>query len=182
MMEAEKGGGTEEPSNKRAHPESVIPARAVQQTQPKPPPAAPKPVATLLWLSGQLPAAQRGRGGGGQPSGPQRGGRGSQESCGTRGACRPVLWNRNWNRNRRNRNFLPYGRGTGTVTCQKVGTRTVIGNGSGAVMKWYHKSSKVLTNTQYKSVYFLNLNFFSFTFYNKFDETDQFFLVKKLRM
>jgi hypothetical protein len=35
-----------------------------------------------------------------------------------------------WNRNRRNQNFLPYGTGNGTVTCQKV----VIGT----VLKWYH--------------------------------------------
>jgi hypothetical protein len=76
---------------------------------------------------------------------------------------------------------LPYGTGTGTVSCQKVGNRTgtVIGDDSGTVIKWYHKSSKVLTNTQYKSVYFLHLKFFSFTFYNKFDETYQFFPCKK---
>jgi hypothetical protein len=41
-----------------------------------------------------------------------------------------VLWNRN-------RNFLPCG--TGTVTCQKVGTVTYYG--SGTLIKWYHKSS-----------------------------------------
>jgi hypothetical protein len=36
-----------------------------------------------------------------------------------------VLWNRNWNLNRRNRNFLPCGTGNGTEICQKVGTGTV---------------------------------------------------------
>jgi hypothetical protein len=46
-----------------------------------------------------------------------------------------------WNRNCRNRNFLPCGTGTGTVTCQKVGTGTVINDGSGKVVKCYHKSS-----------------------------------------
>jgi hypothetical protein len=45
-----------------------------------------------------------------------------------------------WNRNRRNRNFLPCG--TGFVTCQKVGTGTII--------QWYHKSSH---KPQHKIVY-----------------------------
>jgi hypothetical protein len=45
------------------------------------------------------------------------------------------------NQNRRNRNFLPCGTGTGIETCQKVGTGTVINYGSGTVIKWYHKSS-----------------------------------------
>ncbi len=40
----------------------------------------------------------------------------------------PVLWNGNWNR--RNRNFFSCGTGTGIVTCQKVGTGTVINYGS----------------------------------------------------
>jgi hypothetical protein len=114
IMETEKGGGTEEPSNKRARLESVMPARAVQQTQPKaPPPAAPKPVATLLWLSGQLPAAQRGWRPAQRPT--------ERRSVELRHqGCRPLFWNRN----RRYSNFLPSGTGTGTVSCQNVGTRT----------------------------------------------------------
>jgi hypothetical protein len=48
-----------------------------------------------------------------------------------------VLWNRN-----RKRDFLPYGTGKGTVTCQKVGTGTVI--------KWYrYRYHKDFTNVQY---------------------------------
>jgi hypothetical protein len=49
------------------------------------------------------------------------------------------------NRNRRNCNFLPCGTGNGTitVTCQKVGTGTVINFGfkNRTVVKWYDKSS-----------------------------------------
>ncbi len=44
-------------------------------------------------------------------------------------SCWPVLWNRN-------RNFLPCG--TGTVTCQKVGTGMVINYGSGTAIKWFN--------------------------------------------
>jgi hypothetical protein len=51
--------------------------------------------------------------------------------------------------NRRNRNFLPCGTGTGgtgtggTVTCQnvKAGTGIVINYGSGTVIIWYYKKS-----------------------------------------
>jgi hypothetical protein len=60
----------------------------------------------------------------------------------------------------RNLNFLPCG--TGTVTCQKVGTGTVI--------KWHHKRSH--KHTVSNCVFdFLHLTFFSFTFYNTFEET-----------
>jgi hypothetical protein len=72
-------------------------------------------------------------------------------------------------------------RGTGTVTCQKVrtGIGTAISYGSGPVIKWYHKSSH--KHTVKSCVFdFLQLTFFSFTFYNKFDETYQFFPCKKI--
>ncbi len=55
-----------------------------------------------------------------------------------------------WNRNRRNRNFLTSG--TGTVTCLKVGTGSVINYGSG-------------TGTRYQIMFIiLSFNIFSFTF------------------
>jgi len=62
--------------------ESVIPTQAAPKppkaNNPPPPPPTPKPVPPPLWLSGQLPAAQRGRGAGGYQRGPQKGGRGGQ--------------------------------------------------------------------------------------------------------
>jgi hypothetical protein len=60
---ATEGAGGES-ANKRARLESVIPTQ-VAPNPPKqniPPPPTPKPVPPPLWLSGQLPAAQRGRG------------------------------------------------------------------------------------------------------------------------
>jgi hypothetical protein len=63
-----------------------------------------------------------------------------------------------WNRNRRNRNFLPCG--TGTVTCHKIGTGTVINYGSGTVIKWYHKSSQK-HRVQNCVFDFLHLTFFN---------------------
>jgi hypothetical protein len=74
----EGAGG--EPASKRARLESVIPTQAAPKL-PKPnipPPPTPtrKPVPPPLWLSGQLPAAQRGRGAGGYQRGTQKGGRG----------------------------------------------------------------------------------------------------------
>ena len=58
------GSETQEPATKRARLESVIPVRAspspaAKAAQPATPPA-PKPVPPPLWLSGQLPANQRG--------------------------------------------------------------------------------------------------------------------------
>ncbi len=61
MTEVEKGDGVDEPSNKRARLESVIPAVPVPapsttaSTQAAPPPPIQRPVTTPLWLSGQLP-------------------------------------------------------------------------------------------------------------------------------
>jgi hypothetical protein len=79
MMACIIGGETVEPANKRARLESVIPVRtiplpAVKPVQPAPPP--PRPVPPPLWLSGQLPANQRGNS---HPRGQQRGGRGGQK-------------------------------------------------------------------------------------------------------
>ncbi len=58
------------------------PANIPTQAVPKPPkaniPPTPKLVTPPLWLSRQLPAAQRGRGTGGQQRGPPSGGRGGQ--------------------------------------------------------------------------------------------------------
>jgi hypothetical protein len=72
-------GGSEpqEPATKRARLESVIPVRAspsssAKAAQPATPPA-PKLVPPPLWLSGQLPANQRGSG---NQRGQPRGGRG----------------------------------------------------------------------------------------------------------
>jgi hypothetical protein len=97
LMKVINGGSEpQEPATKRARLESVIPVRASPSTtaksaQPAPPPA-PKPVPPPLWLSGQLPANQRGsgnqRGQRGQPRG-GRGGhieRGGQQTAG-RGAA-----------------------------------------------------------------------------------------------
>jgi hypothetical protein len=81
LMKTINGGSEpQEPATKRARLESVIPVRASPSTAtkaaPPAPPPAPKPVPPPLWLSGHLPANQRGssnqRGQRGQP----RGGRG----------------------------------------------------------------------------------------------------------
>ncbi len=71
------GSETQEPATKRARLESVIPVRAspspaAKAVQPTPPPAS-KPVPPPLWLSGQLPANQRGTN---NQQGQPRGGRG----------------------------------------------------------------------------------------------------------
>jgi hypothetical protein len=84
---ATEGAGGE-PANKQARLESVIPTQAVPKL-PKPnipPPLTPEPVPPVLWLSGQLSAAQRGRGAGGHQRGPQKGGPGGQ---GPRGGHSP---------------------------------------------------------------------------------------------
>ncbi len=73
------GGETTELANKRARLESMIPvkttplpAATAAQLAPLPP---PRPVPPPLWLSGQLPANQRGNH---HPRGQQRGGKGGQ--------------------------------------------------------------------------------------------------------
>ena len=96
LMKAINGGSEpQEPATKRARLESVIPVRAspssaAKAAQPAPPPA-PKPVPPPLWLSGQLPANQRGSGNQrGQPRG-GRGGhieRGGQQMAGRGAASR----------------------------------------------------------------------------------------------
>jgi hypothetical protein len=69
------GDETAEPASKRARLESVIPVRSTAHLAPKPaqpaPPPPPKPVPPPLWLSGQLPANQRGNT---NPRGQLRGG------------------------------------------------------------------------------------------------------------
>jgi hypothetical protein len=89
---ATEGAGGE-PANKRARLESVILTQAAPKL-PKPNipplPPTPKPVPPLLWLSGQLTAAQRGRGAGGHQRGPQTGGRGDQGPRGSRSAGPPA--------------------------------------------------------------------------------------------
>ena len=112
LMKAINGGSEpQEPATKRARLESVIPVRASRSTtakaaQPAPPPA-PKPVPPPLWLSGQLPANQRGSGNQRGQRGQPRGGwgghieRGGQQMAG-RGAAprgaprggRPGRWGR----------------------------------------------------------------------------------------
>jgi hypothetical protein len=97
LMKTISGGSEQqEPATKRARLESVIPVRASPSTSaraalPVPLPA-PKPVPPPLWLSGQLPANQRGasnlRGQRGLP----RGGRGGthervDQQTGGRGAA-----------------------------------------------------------------------------------------------
>jgi hypothetical protein len=82
-------GEAGEPASKRQRLESVVPAPAPPPVKPaaKAPPPKPKPVAPPLWLSGQLPSAQKfsnnrdsrygyggGRGGGGRGRGRGRGG------------------------------------------------------------------------------------------------------------
>jgi hypothetical protein len=87
-------------------------------------------------------------------------------------AHRPVLCNRN-------RNFLPCG--TGTVTCQKVGTGTVINYGYVTVLKWYHKSSH--KHTVQNCVFPVrHLIFFHSHFTINLMKPINFFLVKKFRM
>ncbi len=77
MANLVSGGEDSEPANKRARLESVVPApapvkkKAAAMGQPLTSP--PRPVPPLLWLSGQLPPSQRGRGSGRQNPN-QRGG------------------------------------------------------------------------------------------------------------
>jgi hypothetical protein len=71
------GGEEGEPANKRARLESVVPAPAPAKKKAaakgQPPTSPPRPVPPPpLWLSGQLPPSQRGRGSG-RGSGPGRG-------------------------------------------------------------------------------------------------------------
>ncbi len=80
MTDLVNGGEDGEPENKRARLESVVPVPAPAPAKKKnaakgqPPTSPPRPVPppTPLWLSGQLPPSQRGRGSG-RGSGPARG-------------------------------------------------------------------------------------------------------------
>ena len=81
LMKTISGGSEQqEPATKRARLESVIPVRASPSTSaraaPPAPPPAPKPVPPPLWLSGQLPANQRGASNQRGQRGLPRGGRG----------------------------------------------------------------------------------------------------------
>jgi hypothetical protein len=107
MADLANGGPDDEPAAKRTRLESVIPIPAParkkeaakgQSTPPPPPRPCPPP----LWLSGQLPPAQRGRGAssqnsssyrgggpaGGSPRGGYRGASGGGAGRGNRGAPR----------------------------------------------------------------------------------------------
>ncbi len=113
LMKTINGGSEpQEPATKRARLELVIPVRASPSTATKAaPPAptpAPKPVPPPLWLSGHLPANQRGssnqrgqpRGGRGGPLervGQQTNGRGATPRGAPRGGARggrPGRWGR----------------------------------------------------------------------------------------
>jgi hypothetical protein len=78
MADLVNGGEDGEPENKRARLESVVPApapakkKAAAKGQPLTSPPRPVPPPPPLWLSGQLPPSQRGRGSG-RGSGPRRG-------------------------------------------------------------------------------------------------------------
>jgi hypothetical protein len=80
MLHIATEGTGGEPANKRARLESVSPTQAAPNPPKQNMPPTPKPVPPPLWLSGQLPAAQRGRGASGHQRGPQKGGRGSHTS------------------------------------------------------------------------------------------------------
>jgi hypothetical protein len=91
MADLVNSGEEGEPANKRARLESVVPApapakkKAVAMGQPPTSPPRPVPPPPPLWLSGQLPPSQRGRGSGHQNSN-QRGG--GPVGGGTRGGSR----------------------------------------------------------------------------------------------
>jgi hypothetical protein len=78
MADLANGGEEGEPIIKRARLESVVPtpapAKKKNEAKGQPPTSPPRPVPppAPLWLSGQLPAPQRGRGSG-RGSGPSRG-------------------------------------------------------------------------------------------------------------
>jgi hypothetical protein len=95
MADLAAGGEEGEPANKRSRLESIVPApapakkRSAATGHPPATPPRPVPPPTPLWLSGQLPPSQRGRGTGTHHSN-QRGGapmRGNARG-GTRGANR----------------------------------------------------------------------------------------------
>jgi hypothetical protein len=106
MADLSSGGQGDEPANKRARLESVIPTpaaagekEAAKNQQPTPPPP-PRPCLPPLWLSGQLPAAhrgrRRGRGSGSSYRGgqPTRGGQPGQPRPLQRRPIRPLVMGR----------------------------------------------------------------------------------------
>jgi hypothetical protein len=95
MADLVRGGEEGEPANKRTRLESVVPAPAPAKKkvaatgQPPTSPPRPCPLPPPLWLSGQLPPAQRGRGSGHQNPTQRGGGTGrGSERGGNRGANR----------------------------------------------------------------------------------------------
>ncbi len=88
MADLARGGKEGEPAHKRTRLESIVPAPAPAKKkgaaagQPPTSPPRPVPPPTLLWLSGQLPPSQRGRGSGPHNNN-QRGG-GPVRGCGPR--------------------------------------------------------------------------------------------------
>ncbi len=117
MADLVNGGKDGEPENKRARLESVVPAPApakkknAAKGQPLTSPPRPVPPQTPLWLSGQLPPSQRGRGSGrgsgpgpgrgsGHQGGPPRGGARSGSRGANTGQWRPPRGGQNgrWGR------------------------------------------------------------------------------------
>ncbi len=70
MADLVRGGKESEPATKRTRLESVVPAPAPAKKKVaatgQPPTSPPRPCPPPLWLSGQLPPSQRGRGSGHQ--------------------------------------------------------------------------------------------------------------------
>jgi hypothetical protein len=95
MADLVNGGEDGEPVNKRARLQSVVPAPAPAMKKAaakgQPPTSPPRPVSPPppLWLSGQLPPSQRGRGSGpGSGPGRRSGHQGGPLRGGTRGGTR----------------------------------------------------------------------------------------------
>jgi hypothetical protein len=139
MMEVDKGGGTKEPSNKRAYLESVIPTNG-STSRFKSGCCAAMAIRPATRSSEGLAASPESR-------------REAVRRAAAQGVQTIVV-----DRNRRNRKFFSLWNRNKNCKLSKSGTRTgtVIGDDSGTLIKWYHKSSKVLRNTQYKIVYFLH--------------------------
>jgi hypothetical protein len=88
MVDLAKGGEEGEPATKRTRLESIVPTAAPAKKkdpaamQPPATPPRPVPLPTPLWLSGQLPPSQRGRGSGPQNNNQRGGGPIRGNACG----------------------------------------------------------------------------------------------------